>query len=274
MLYIRKAFIYSVVASGCVSAAESADDLPIVNVRLGPPANAQPQVAAEISLLESARNDAETTQLQQLDLAYQHAVNHVSSTLSDVIASALGSFPKVITHKATSLLEVREGFEVHDDAAKAQRFAIDVRPPHQPDIAIKAKLDQIEQKRSADETNIFQQAVDEFAALESIFTSEVLAQLRARAHGEGPHRVVGFLQAATGIVRSASADAAPGLNVRLSASAQPFPTVEGLALAMQGRRDASEDVVRNRIIELELQFFESANNMLSDALRMRVSGTA
>ena len=266
MFSVRQALFFGVVASGSVAVGEAVDQLPIVNVRLGPPANALPQVAAEISLLEGARKDAETTLLQEVDLAFQHAVNHASSTLSDVITSALGRRAKFKTHKATSLLEVHDVLGVRDGVdAPAQSFAIDVRPPQEPDIAIKAKLDQIERKRSADEAHIFEQAVSEFAALETIFTSEVLAQLRAHGNGVGTHEVAGFLQASKR--RSGSGDVALGLNVRLSASAQPFPTVEGLALAMEGRRDASEEVVRNRILELESQFFETANSLLRDTLR-------
>ena len=269
MFSVLQALTFSVVVSGHVVAGDAADQLPIVNVRLGPPANALPQVAAEIALLEGTRKDLETTRLRELDLAFQHAVNHASSTLSEVISSAVGRVPKLKTHTATSLLEVHDGHAVGDDAA--QSFAIEVASPHEPDIAIKAKLDQIERKRSADEEHIFEQAVSEFAALETIFTSEVLAQLRAHGNGLGARKVSGFLQASNGVRRSGSGDLTPGVNVRLSASSQPFPTVEGLALAMEGRRDASEDVVRNRILELESQFFKTANDLLRDALRTSLS---
>lgn len=273
MLCIRNVLFCSAIASVCLARAEASEQLPIVNVRLGPPTNPQPQVAAEISLLESARKDAEASHIQELDIAYQHAVNHLSSALSNVIASTLGKAPTSNVYKAASLLEMSDGLEVSDDAL-AQSFAIDVRPLHEPDIAIKAKLEEIERKRSADETHIFEQALDEFAALESIITSEVLAQLRARANGVGSHAAVGFLQAAKRVARSESTETLPGLSVRLSASAQPFPTIEGLTLAMEGRRDASEDVVRNRILELEGQFCEVANAVLRDALHAHAAGTA
>ena len=265
MFSLRQALLFSVATSGRAVAGEAIDQLPIVNVRLDPPANAQPQVAAEISLLEGARNEMETTHLHELDLAFQHAVNHASSTLSEVISSALGGVPKLKTHKATSMLGVRDGLAGRDDAA--QSFAIEVLPPHEPDVAIKAKLDQIEHKRSADEEHIFEQAVSEFAALETIFTSEVLAQLHAHGYSVARHKGAGFLQASKSVRRAGSGDMAPGLNVRLSASEQPFPTVAGLALAMEGRRDASEETIRNRVLELESQFFETANGLLHDALR-------
>ena len=272
MFCVRQSLIFSVVAFGHIAAGDAVDQLPIVNVRLSPPANALPQVAAEIAILESARKDMETTHLQELDLAFQHAVNHASSTLSEVLTSALGRVPKLKARKAASLLEVHDGLAVRDDVA--QSFAIEVRPPHEPDIAIKAKLDQIERKRSADEEHIFEQAVSEFAALETIFTSEVLAQLHAHGNRLVAHKAIGFLQASKGMRRSGSGDLTPGLNVRLSASAQPFPTVESLTLAMEGRRDANEDVVRNRILELESQFFTTANGLLRDALRTSLSDTS
>jgi predicted transcriptional regulator len=214
----------------------------------------------------------ETTRLHELDLAFQRAVNHASSTLSEAISSALGRVPKLRTHKATSLLGGRDGLSLRDDAA--QSFAIEVLPPHEPDIAIKDKLDLIERKRSADEEHIFEQALSEFSALEAIFTSEVMAQLHAHGNGLARNKVLGFLQASNSVRRAGSGDATPGLSVRLGASAQPFPTVEGLTLAMEGRRDASEEVIRNRVLELESQFFETANGFLHDALRTSLSDTA
>ena len=48
MFSVRQALFFGVVASGSVAVGEAVDQLPIVNVRLGPPANALPQVAAEI----------------------------------------------------------------------------------------------------------------------------------------------------------------------------------------------------------------------------------
>lgn len=264
------------IAVGRLAVGEEVDQLPIVNVRLGPPANALPQVAAEISLLESARKDVESTRLQELDLAFQQAVNHASSTLSEMIPSALGRISKHPAQHATSLLEVRNELvgKDNDDAAPAQTFAIDVRSPREPDLAIKAKLDQIEQKRSIDEGHIFEQAAREFAALEKIFTSEVLAQLNAHAAGSVARNAIGFLQTSKDMRRSGSGGLPEGLNVRLSASAQPFPTIEGLALAMEGRRDASEEIIRNRILELESHFFETANGLLREALRGGSPGTA
>lgn len=272
---IRHSFVFSVVALGRLVIGQAIDELPIVNVRLGPPANALPQVAAEISVLEGARKDMETIHLQELDLAFENALKHASITVPEVVNSALGHVNGHSTQRAMSLLEFHSGRKEHVDLDSAvQSFAIEVLPPHEPDVAIKSKLDQIEQTRSTDEEHIFQQAVREFAALEIIFKNEVLAQLSAQASGLELHKSASFLQTSKGMRRSGSFDLPSNLNVRLGASAQPFPTIEGLALAMGDRRDASEGVVRNRVLDLESQFFKAANDLLREALRAGLSGTA
>ena len=272
---MRKLLIFGVVASSKLATGQAIDELPIVNVRLGPPANALPQVAAEISLLEAARKDLETAHLQELDLAFARAMKHASDAVPAVVTSALGRVQGPAKQRSTSLLEVHDGREGYGGVdMAAQRFAIEVLAPHEPDVSIKAKLDQMEQKRSTDEEHIFQQAAREFAALEAIFTNAVLAELDAQASGLGPHKSTGFLQTAKAKHRAGLVDLPQGLNVRLSASAQPFPTIEGLALAMGDRRDASEDVVRNRVLELESQFFNAANNLLREALHAGLTGAA
>ena len=272
---IRHSLVFSVVALGRLVIGQAIDELPIVNVRLGPPANALPQVAAEISVLEGARKNMETIHVQELDSAFENALKHASITVPEVVNSASGHANGHSTQRAMSLLEFHSGRKEHVDLDSAvQSFAIEVLPPHEPDVAIKSKLDQIEQTRSTDEEHIFQQAVREFAALEIIFKNEVLAQLSAQASGLESHKSASFLQTSKGMHRSGSFDLPSNLNVRLGASAQPFPTIEGLALAMGDRRDASEGVVRNRVLDLESQFFKAANDVLREALRAGLSGTA
>ena len=269
MSLCRRALIFSAMSAGRLVIGQAIDQQPIVNVRLGPPANALPQVGAEISLLEGARKEMESTHLQELDLAFATAVKHATSSIPEVVSSALGRVRAHTTQTAVSLLEVRSGAV----DTPGQRFSIEVLSPHEPDVAIKTQLEQMERKRSTDEGHVFQQAVREFGALETIFTNEVLAQLNTQATGLGVHKSVGFLQTSKGTRRSGSVDLPSSLNVRLSASAQPFPTIEGLALAMGDRRDASEGVVRKRILELESQFFRAANDLLRDALRAGSSDT-
>ena len=270
-----KTLIFGVVASSKLATGQTVDELPIVNVRLGPPTNALPQVAAEISLLEGARKDLETSHLQELDLAFAKAMKHASDAVPAVVASALGQVQGPAKQRSTSLLEVHDGCEGCGGVdMAAQRFAIEVVAPQEPDISIKRKLDQMEHKRSIDEEHIFQQAEREFAALEAIFTHEALAELHAQASGLGPQKGIGFLQTSKAKHHAGVLDLPQGLNVRLSASAQPFPTIESLALAMGDRRDASEDVVRNRVLELESQFFNTANNLLREALHAGLTGAA
>jgi len=269
MSLIRQTLMVVAAACGHLAIGQEIDQLPIVNVRLKPPANSLPQVVAEIALLDGTRKDTESANLQALDMAFHQAVTNVSSSIPEVVTLALGRLPKRL---ATSLLEVQDN---HEDAASAvQSFGIEVRPPHEPDVSIKAKLDQLERKRLADEEHVFEQANREFAVLSRMFTSEVLAQLGAHASGMETRKALGFLQTFKGMRRSGSKGSSPSLNVRLSTSTQAFPTIEGLALAMEGRRDASETIIRKRILELESQFFEISCEVLHDTLRKALLGIA
>jgi len=267
MVLMRRALLVSVAASGHLAIGQEIDQLPIVNVRLKPPVDALPQVTAEIALLEGTRKDKESANLQALDLAFQQAVKRTSSTIAEVVSSAFSGMPK---RQTTSLLEIREVSE--SAASESQSVSIEVHPPHEPDVSIKVRLDQLEHKRSADEEHLFEQALREFAVLDRIFTSEVRAQLSAHANLMETHRALDFLQ--TSKEMRLSGGLLPGLNVRLTASSQVFPTIEGLALAMEGRRDASEEGIRNHVLELESQFFKTSGEILQDALRKALFGVA
>ena len=267
MVLMRWALLVSFAASGHLAIGQEIDQLPIVNVRLKPPVDALPQVTAEIALLEGTRKDKESANLQALDLAFQQAVKRTSSTIAEVVSSAFSGMPK---RQTTSLLEIREVSE--SAASESQSVSIEVHPPHEPDVSIKVRLDQLEHKRSADEEHLFEQAVREFAVLDRIFTSEVRAQLSAHANLMETHRALDFLQTSKEMRRSG--DLLPGLNVRLTASSQVFPTIEGLALAMEGRRDASEEGIRNHVLELESQFFKTSGELLQDAVRKALFGVA
>ena len=127
---IRHSFVFSVVALGRLVIGQAIDELPIVNVRLGPPANALPQVAAEISVLEGARKNMETIHLQELDFAFENALKHASITVPEVVNSALGHVNGHSTQRAMSLLEFHSGRKEHVDLVSAvQSFAIEVLPP-------------------------------------------------------------------------------------------------------------------------------------------------
>lgn len=267
MVLMRRALLVGIAASGHFAIGQEIDQLPIVNVRLKPPVDALPQVAAEIALLEGTRKDREPANLQALDLAFQQAVERSRSTIAEVVSSVFSGMPK---RQATSLLEIREDSEIA--ASESQSFNIEVHPPHEPDASIKVRLDQLEHKRSADEEHLFEQAIREFAVLDRIFTSEVRARLSAHANIMETHRALDFLQTSKGMRRSW--DVLPGFNVRLTTSPQVFPTIEGLALAMEGRRDASEEAIRNHVLELESQFFKTSAELLQDALRKALLGVA
>merc|ERR1712166_1494978 len=60
------------------------------------------------------------------------------------------------------------------------------------------------------------------------------------------------------------------LNVRVGASDIPYPTIASLVQDMETRRDTSENLLRQRILELELKLLKAENVMIKDALNAAV----
>ncbi|CEM32289.1 unnamed protein product [Vitrella brassicaformis CCMP3155] len=61
------------------------------------------------------------------------------------------------------------------------------------------------------------------------------------------------------------------LNVKVTQSDQPYPTVDELVADMEKRRDVAERLERMKILELELKLMKAENDMIKDALRSALS---
>merc|ERR1711904_361284 len=82
----------------------------------------------------------------------------------------------------------------------------------------------------------------------------------------------GFLtkSASPGLLSASQPALASGLqlttNVRVAASDEPFLTVTSLVEDMERNRDASEDLIRKRLLELELKLLQAENDIISHRL--------
>ena len=242
--------------------------LPILNVRLAPPPEPLPQVHAEIDLLEGQRLDLEAARSRDLDRAIDDAIGALKG---DVQAAVARSMRPLWKSSPTSLLSAHEESQVGAPAPDAG-VALAVFPQSEPDAALKDQIDRIEQARAADESGLFEQAVREVRGLSRVVMHELKEQLRRQVrnaeHVPRASVPAGFLQ---GMETQGQRLSAPELDVRLSASSEPFPTIAGLVEAMEGRRDTSEEQVKRQILAAELRYLRAANELVRDACRAAVN---
>jgi len=240
--------------------------LPILSVRLAPPAKPLPQVAAEIVTLEGQRLESEASQMRQLESAAQDAARAFKGQVDAVIARTLRPLRKTSgAALPASLLSVAEAPSSPSVAA----VVLAVFPQKEPDARLKERIDRVEQTRSADESNLFEQARREVRDLGEIVLRELEEQLRRRvreADSNAQSAPVAFLQASNSVDRALP----PELSVRLGASAEPFPTVGGLVASMEGRRDADEELTKQQVLTVQTQFLRAANSLVRDACEAAV----
>ena len=104
-------------------------------------------------------------------------------------------------------------------------------------------------------------------SLGKIVVRELEEQLQRQVReAERVTHAASFLQGGAALLERSRSS--PELDVRLSASSVPFPTVAGLVGAMEGRRDASEELVKQQVLTAQLQYLRTANALVRDACRV------
>jgi len=153
---------------------------------------------------------------------------------------------------------------------------INVLPMVGPDGSLEGNIQKIEAKRTQEEGKVFEQAMSEMAGLTRIVQNEVEAQITQHTSrllhalkfglGASPRaavarsRSIGFLSAGQPILASGHQLTT---NVRVMASGEPFYTVASMVEGLERRRDASEDLIRQRLLELELKLLQGVNDLVS-----------
>ena len=223
---------------------------PVVNVRLMPPAS-MPGMGEEVGNLEDARRSMESAGLHQLDIAFRDAIRNAESRVGGVVAK----FAPELSHVAPPLSFVDASAGVTTDSS---HFRLEVSPLRAPSRAAVQKVKLVESVRAAQEDALISQGVKELQLLVDIVVGELSSELSALKHRRSTASGLGFL---------GSRKAAGVLDVRFLPPESPFPTIAGLVQAMENRRTASEDAIRQRIAELELKLLQALNAMVAKALR-------
>jgi hypothetical protein len=284
-------FTISVAAFGApswpVMFSYSPDSLPIIDVRLAPPRKQMPEVSAALGQLDSARSAFESEHMHKVEEAYNTSLNEAAEKLPAAIDQLMRNFEKpmaLIAHSsvahilhgapATSFRESHGEPGGHELTVK-----INLLPAASPDAAFESKIKAIEGKRSRGEADIFRQAVSEMRALTQIVQNEAEAQITRHANNflhtaryglDASAHGVPSKTSSAGLLSASQPVLSSGLqlttNVRVAASAEPFHTVSSLVEDLERRRDASEDLIRKRLLELELKLLQAENNLIADHL--------
>lgn len=224
---------------------------PIVQVRLNPPAHSQPQVTAELAKLEQAESALEEEQLAALQVAYDTELAAAKTAIAQLVGreAAKGNMR---VKRPSSFLAVSDSTAKAEDDFTVKLWVAPVAPP---DPILKEQIDAIEGFRAKKEKRIFQQAMAEFAGLTKI----VLSQLKVELAEASSSQSLGWLQAA-------ERDLPHQANIRVM-SGQPFPSIEGMVMDMELRRDGAEGKVMSAILDLESKLLQAENDAIGVALK-------
>lgn len=268
-------------ASWPIAYSYSPDSMPIVQARLAPPRKAMPEVQASISKLDADRSRFESAQLSQVEAAYKDSLSAASEKLPTVIDNLMRAFGgssallALRKHKyVPSFNEVRDKPSGHELSVR-----FNLLPLVSPDASLETRIQEVDDKLSRDEGNIFEQAKAEMAGLSRIVENEIEAQITSyMANMQHLSKSAAFAKKAASFLRARQPVAASGAqlttNVRVMASDEPFPTIAGMVEDLERRRDAGESVVRAKILELELQLLQAENKIISDRLESWVAQIA
>lgn len=281
ILLLLLAFSADAVPSWPIAYSYSPDSMPIIEVRLAPPRKPMAEVGLVLDSLENERTHFEADRMLEVEAAYNTSLRDVLRNLPSFVdhhMSPLEEHAAFISTRQPQNTQADRHTPAflggHQLVGHELTARINLLPVKQPDASLERNIDDIERKRTRDESKVFEQAVSEMAGLATIVQNEAEAQIvrhvNACLHALkfGPRAgqakflagSVGFLSAQLPLPSSGSQLTT---NVRVMASEEPFNTVASMVADAERRRDASQGLHRTRILELELKLLQAANDILS-----------
>lgn len=264
----------------------SPDSMPIVQVRLAPPRKPMAEVAASLNKLETEREQFENDKMVEVEIAYNRSLEQASKDLPASIGRLMGVF-----QKPSAWMSIRQQKTARDDPPLSASFKegrsvlgghklttrINVLPIVTPAASLEPHIKQIEAKRTDEEGKVFDQAKSEMDGLTRIVQNEVEAHIAWQAsrllhalkfdlHASSSPlfskaMAVGFLEQ-----RVLTSGSQLTTNVRVIASEEPFYTVSSMVEGLERKRDTSEELLRKRLLELELKLLQTENGIVSSSL--------
>lgn len=165
----------------------------------------------------------------------------------------------------------------------------------EPDISIKDKIEEIEQYRSDEEVMMFENAISEMNSLREITILELekqiqlqlnpflvdkmivhrtleneLKELKKRDEKENMKKNI---QNQSSFIEQNSSNEENGniLNIKISQTDSNYPTVDELVMQMQKRRNITEKLERQKILDLQMKLLKAQSEMIKDGLHFSIS---
>ena len=251
-------FVWAMLGLACISALflcpgpAVAGSSPIVNVRLSPPAS-MPGIDEQVRELESAKTSLESAGLERLDASFRDAIRNADARIEKAVAFFFPIASGVVSPSGFASISANE---IKDSA----HFRLLVSPIQAPSRAITQNVKLLEGVRANQESALISQGAKEMQLLVDIVVGELSSELSAFTKAKSASSGSGFLES-----RKVVGD----LDVRFLPPEKPFPTIADLVRAMEDHRAESENMVRQRIAELQLKLLQSLNSIVESTLRTR-----
>eukprot|EP00366_Plasmodium_knowlesi_P003085 XP_002260582.1 blood-stage antigen 41-3, putative [Plasmodium knowlesi strain H] len=165
----------------------------------------------------------------------------------------------------------------------------------EPSVEIKEKMEEMEQYRTDEEVAMFEMALSEFSILTDITILELEKQIQLQLNpflvdkkvvhraltkelkelGQREEKqmikVENFQRQTSFIEEGENEDTGNILNVKISQTDYGYPTIDELVMHMQKRRDISEKLERQKILDLQMKLLKAQSEMIKDALHFALS---
>ncbi|SPJ11289.1 blood stage antigen 41-3 precursor [Plasmodium sp. DRC-Itaito] len=162
----------------------------------------------------------------------------------------------------------------------------------EPSILIKEKIEEIEQYRTDEEVTMFETAISELDILTDITILELEKQIQLQlnpflvdkqiVHRSLEKELKELRKAEEREKKSSQTQSSfleqdenenTGniLNVKISQTDYSYPTIDELVMQMQKKRDITEKLERQKILELQMKLLKAQGEMIKDALHFSIS---
>ncbi|SOV16214.1 blood stage antigen 41-3 precursor [Plasmodium sp. DRC-Itaito] len=164
----------------------------------------------------------------------------------------------------------------------------------EPSVLIKEKIEEIEQYRTDEEVNMFETAISELDILTDITMLELEKQIQLQLNpflvdkqivhrslekelkelGKAEEREKtkkSSLSQSSFLEQEENENTGNILNVKISQTDYNYPTIDELVMQMQKKRDITEKLERQKILELQMKLLKAQSEMIKDALHFSIS---
>lgn len=240
-----------------LEAPESSETQPTIKLTLGSPTNPYPEVAAEINRLEAARELMQQGAHSGLQQLYKRTFLDAKYRVGAVIGNALQGFDDPALMKQFKTAQQTPSFLAFTPKpGMKQSLLINVAPTVPVDQTIRKEIIDLEIERTKMQNG-------EFLALEGEFRL-LVDDISSLLHNSLQRKVGIMFQSSTvfmSIPNQVNVQVLPGTG---------YTTVSTLVADMEHRRDISEELARQTVLNLKVLLVRDINAVIESALSRAV----